>query len=156
MAIDRGKQWEQKFREDWERTVPDSDIVRFNDQVSRYAGYSSNISDFMCFKSPELFYIECKTVHGNTLPMSRLTQYDKMIVRKNITGVRPGFIVWWIDHDIVAWVPIHSVEQMKKDNKKSINVKMIKEKVYDIVVIPSVKKRVFMDSDYSVLIKTGE
>ena len=45
---------------------------------------------------------------------------------------------------------------MKKDNKKSINVKMIEKIVFDIVVIPSVKKRVFMDSDYSVLIKTGE
>lgn len=41
--------------------------------------------------------------------------------------------------------------KMKDDKKKSINVKMVEEKVYDIVVIPSTKKRVFLDSDYSVL-----
>ena len=37
------------------------------------------------------------------------------------------------------------------ENKKSINIKDIKADKYNFVIIPSVKKRVFMDSNYAVL-----
>ena len=40
---------------------------------------------------------------------------------------------------------------MKEDGKKSFNIKMLKENTYRIIEIPSVKKRVFLDADYSVL-----
>lgn len=156
MAINRGKQWEQKFKEDWTRTVPDSFLLRLPDQVSQFAGYSANICDFIGYKYPKLFLIECKSIHGNTLPLTNLTQFQKLTAYIDIKGIDVGVMLWWINHDIVAWIPIKSVMKMKEDGKKSINVKMVKEKVYDIVVIPSVKKRVFMDSDYSVLMKIGD
>lgn len=156
MAVNRGKQWEQKFREDWARTVPASFLLRLPDQVSKFAGYSSNICDFIGYNYPHLFLIECKSIHGNTLPFTNLTQFDKLIDYKDIKGVFPGVIVWWIKHDTVAWISVTEVMKMKNDGKKSINVKMVGEKVYDIVTIPSVKKRVFLDSDYSILTKLGE
>ena len=43
---------------------------------------------------------------------------------------------------------------MMKDGKKSINVKDID--TYRIIDIPSVKKRVFLDSDYTVLFDLQE
>ena len=45
---------------------------------------------------------------------------------------------------------------MKKDGKKSVGISAVDN--YNIIEIPSVKKRVFMDSDYSVLLslKDGE
>jgi Holliday junction resolvase len=152
MAISRGKQFETKFKEDWIRTVPNSFILRLPDQVSNFAGYSSNICDFIAYNYPNLFLIECKTIHGNTLPFSNLTQFEKLVQYKDIKGVYPGVVVWWIDRDVVAWISIETVIKMKQDENKSINVKMVEEKVYDILTIPSVKKRVFLDSDYSVII----
>lgn len=47
---------------------------------------------------------------------------------------------------------------MKEDNRKSVNVKYLDSNEYNIIEIPSVKKRVFMDSDYRCLadLKEGE
>lgn len=45
---------------------------------------------------------------------------------------------------------------MKKDNKKSIHINMLNDKTYNIIEIPSIKLKVFMDSDYRVLIKELE
>ena len=39
---------------------------------------------------------------------------------------------------------------MKLDGKKSVGLKAIQEG-YNIKIIPSIKKKVFMDSDYSCL-----
>lgn len=155
MAINRGTQFEEKFKEDWIKTVPDSFILRLPDQITYYSG-STNICDFLTYKHPELFLVECKTTHVGTFPFSNFPQYERMIKFKDVSGIRAGVVLWWIAHDTIAWIPIQSVEQMKKDKKKSINIKMIKEKVYDITLIPSVKKRVFFDSDYSVLLKKGD
>ena len=40
---------------------------------------------------------------------------------------------------------------MKEDGKKSVGVASVEEG-YNIIEIPSTKKRIFMDSDYSVLL----
>jgi hypothetical protein len=47
---------------------------------------------------------------------------------------------------------------MKKNGEKSFNIKMLEEKSYNIIEIPSVKKRVYLDSDYTILtsLKDGE
>jgi hypothetical protein len=58
-----------------------------------------------------------------------------------------------IDLDKVVFLPVEEVKKMKDDNCKSFNIKMLEEKVYNIIEIPSVKKRVFMDSDYSVIMR---
>ena len=128
MAINRGKQWEKKFQEDWERTMTDSVLIRLPDQVSQFAGYSSNICDFIGFKTPRLFLIECKTTHKNTFSLTDFRQYDKLIQYKNLSGVHAGVLLWWVTNEVVAWISIESIEKMKQDNKKSINIKMIEEK----------------------------
>lgn len=48
---------------------------------------------------------------------------------------------------------------MKLDNKKSVNIKKSIEEGYRIIEIPSIKKKIFCDSDYSILLtelKDGE
>ena len=42
---------------------------------------------------------------------------------------------------------------MIKDGKKSYNIKWLDDEnnTYDAIEIPSIKKRVYMDSDYTVL-----
>lgn len=156
MAINRGKSFEEKVKNDWIRTVPDSFILRLPDQVSQYHGTSSNISDFIAFAKRSLWLIECKSIHGNTFPLVNLRQYEKLVSYKDTKHVYPGILLWWVDHQKVAWVPIDSIQKMKKDDKKSINIKMLNSDEYKLVEIPSVPKRVFLDSDYSALLKLVE
>lgn len=68
---------------------------------------------------------------------------------EDIDGVKPVFIIWLYDKDIVFAVPCKTLTQMKKDGEKSVGLRNIDN--YNIIKIPSVKKRVFMESDYSIL-----
>lgn len=162
MARDRGKQFEDKLKKDWEKSLPSSFILRIPDQVSMYKNTSENICDFMMYNEPKLFLVEVKTVEGNTFSiqteskeiagkMTPFRQYYKLLKYKDYKGVFPGVMIWFQKHDKVVWFPIDSIEKMINDGKKSINIKMLKEQEYFMLDIPSVKKRVFMDSDYSVM-----
>ena len=112
---------------------------------------SSNISDFICFKTPNLFLIECKRHSGNTFPFSAFRQYEGLLEWKDVTGVHPGVVLWLYDHDKVLWVPITTFERLKQEDKKSFNIKMIGE--YECLELPSVKMRTFMTTDYSKLVE---
>ena len=151
MGINRGKAWETKFKEDWIKSMPDSSIDRLYDPVNGYTSIA-NISDFICYKYPNIFYMECKSHEGNTFPISALTQYEKLSKKVGIKGVRAGVVLWFIDHDCgILYVPISTFTKLIQDGKKSFNVKMIDDPNYPCLKIPSVKKRVFYDADYSVL-----
>ena len=62
-----------------------------------------------------------------------------------------GVGIWFHERDTVLYVPLRTIEKMKNDGKKSVNVRTIETEDYEYINIPSKKKRVFMDSDYSVL-----
>ena len=49
------------------------------------------------------------------------------------------------------YIPITTITKMKKDGKKSVGLKAIEEG-YNIKIIPSIKKRIYLDSDYSCLV----
>ena len=151
----KGKNFELVLREDWKFSVPDSTIDRIYDSVSGYKTIS-NVSDFIAYKMPNIFYLEAKTVKGNTFPFQNLTQYDKLSAKVGIPGVRAGVVIWFYEHDRIVYVPISSVTKMKEDGKKSINITTLDTDKYRFIEIPSVKKRVFMASDYSVLTETQE
>ena len=152
MGTNRGKQFEQKFKEDFSR-IPGVSIDRLYDQVSGMYGVR-NICDFIVYKKPLLFYIELKSHLGNTFPLSNLKQYDKLCNKVGIEGVRAGVIIWFIDHDKIYYVPISTITKMLGEGKKSVNVKDID--TYRIISIPSIKKRVFLDSDYTPLFELQE
>lgn len=152
MAYNLGKAFEQKFKENFLATVPNSSVDRLYDPVGGYKAIT-NICDFICYKEPNIFYIECKSHKGNTFPFSCLTQYEKLLSKIGIPGVRVGVILWMIEKDVVVYLPLSTIRQMKDDGKKSFNVytDLFKNKVYNIIEIPSIKKRTFMNSDYIVL-----
>lgn len=156
MGLNRGKQFEKKFANDFLK-IENSSLDRLYDVTSGYRSISQ-ISDFIGYIYPNIFYLECKTHKGNTFPLTNLTQYEKLLPKVGIKGVRVGMILWMIEHDVIVYIPISSIKKMKEDGKKSFNIKMLKENIYRIIEIPSVKKRVFLDADYSVLknLKEGE
>ena len=124
--------------------------------MSGYMG-QRNVGDFICYKYPLMFIIDCKSIQGNTLPFSDLRQYDQMLEYKNIKGVRIGFVVWFVDHDKVLWIPVQTMEKIQKEGLKSYNIrKMFDNDDYPILEIPSYKLRTFMKSNYSELINYGK
>ncbi len=156
MALNYGKQFEQKFKEDFLK-VPNATLDRLYDTTFGYKSISQ-ICDFIGYIEPNIFYLECKSTQGNTFAISKLTQYDKLKEKVGIPGVRTGVIIWFYDHGKVIYVPISTITKAIADNKKSINIKMLDEKLYNLIEIPSKKRRIFLDSDYSILttLKEGE
>ena len=149
MAQNKGKEFEARFKQQFLASFPNSFILRLPDQVSGYKYTSSNICDFIGYAKGKLYLIECKTHLGASFPLSNLSQYNKLLPYVGIPGVRVGVVLWLIDKDKILYVPISTVIQMKIKNKKSISYKDIDK--WRITEIPSIKKVVFMDSDYSVL-----
>ena len=155
MAVNRGKKFESKLKEDFERSFPLGTIDRIYDQMSGYKTIA-NISDFIGYNYPYLFYIEAKTHLGNTFPFSNLTQYDALCSKVGIKGVRAGVVIWFQSHSRVVYVPIKTITKMKKAGKKSINITKIDNEGYRFIEIPSKKLRVFMESDYSILMTLND
>lgn len=151
MAKSKGKEFEEQFKRDWLGTFPNSVCYRLPDQQSRYKHSSKNPCDFFCFEYTigKLCLVEVKSHLGNTLPFSCIKQYDELLKYIDTPGVIAGVVAWFIDHDKVLWISIEEMEKMKKDNKKSINIKMLEESLYNIVDVPSIKKRTYLSSDYS-------
>lgn len=153
MSVNYGKKFEAKLKEDWLK-IPNATIDRLYDPGFGMKGIK-NICDFIAYVFPNIYYLEAKTIQGNTFPIANLTQYDKLITKKDIPGIIVGAIIWFRDHSKVIFVPIKTFEQLKKDGKKSINIKMLQTNEYEIVDIPSIKRRLFLDSDYSILQTLG-
>lgn len=147
MAKNYGKEFEQKFKEDFLK-LEDSTIDRLYDTMNGYKSIKQ-VSDFIGYVFPNIFYIECKSHRGASIPMGNITQYDKLKEKIGIKGVRVGVVLWLVDKDKVLYIPMSTIKQLKENGEKSIGIRHLEE--YNIIEIPSVKKRVFMDSDYTIL-----
>jgi hypothetical protein len=154
MAQNRGKAFEQKLKEDFSK-ISGAYIYRVPDQLGGLKG-QIGICDFIGFCYPSIFFLEAKTILGNTFPITNFTQFDKLMSIPDVRGVHRGVVMRFQTHDTVVYVPLTTFVKLKQDNKKSFNIKYIDSKEYECLVIPSVKKRVFMDSDYSVLLSLPE
>ena len=152
---DRGKQFEERFRADWLKTFPQSVIIRLPDQMSGYKTTSRNICDFICFNDGILYLIECKSHKGASIPFECIRQHNLMKSFVGIKGVRVGVVLWLYEKDVEYYIPTSTIETLKKENKKSVGLKAVEEG-YNIKVIPTTKKRVFLEADYSVLSELSE
>ena len=149
MSDNIGKKFERRFQKNFLK-MPGSTIDRLYDVTLGYENISQ-ICDFIGYVYPNIVYVECKAYKGNTFPLSKLTQYDKLLAKKDVNGAIAGAVIWFYERDKVLFAPIKTIEQMKNDGKKSI--KYTDDELYNIIDVPSVKRRTFMDSDYSVIFK---
>lgn len=149
MSQNRGKDFEKVIKEAFEK-VPDVSVVRLHDQTTGFLG-SSNHCDFIVYKKPYEYHIECKSVHGNTFPLSNITdnQFKGLLEKSKIKGVIAGVIVWWVDKDVTKFIPIEIINYMKTMcNKKSVSYdtpRCYPECYGDIIDIHGKKKRVFFE-----------
>lgn len=157
MAENRGKKFEGVIREAFEK-VPNTSIIRLPDPTNGYLGIR-NISDFIVYHYPNQYFIECKSVHGNLLPFSNITenQWNGMLEMSNINGVIAGVICWWVDKDITMFLPIQFLKEAKENHFASIPSDYADKWILDSysclpIIIKGTKKRVFFDYDLEVLI----
>lgn len=147
----RGKDFEKKFREDFLKNPKCVFIYRIPDQLSGYKGSSTNICDFIVYNDSKLYLIETKSHNGNTWPFSSFPQYNRMVEYVGKPGIRVGVVLWLVDKDTVVYLPLNTIKEMILEGKKSFNIKDLQNENYRVILIPSKKKRIFMDSDYSIL-----
>ena len=154
MPYNRGKKFEDKFKSDFLK-IPNSTIDRLYDVTMGYKTITQ-VSDFIGYIYPNIYFLECKSHKGASLPLSCISQFDSLKSKIGIPGVRSGVILWLIEKDKVLYIPTSTLVTLKEDGEKSVGLRHIGK--YNILNIPSIKKRVFMDSDYSVLqiLKEGE
>lgn len=145
----KGKNFEERFKEDWKKSFPNGTIDRLYDPTSGFLSIT-NICDFICYNYPNIFYIECKSCQGASLPFANITQYDKLKMKIGIEGVRVGVVLWLYEKDKVFYIPASTIKRMKEEGKKSVGLKAVEEG-YNIIEIPSTKLRTYMKSDYSIL-----
>ncbi len=152
MSNNLGKSFEAKFKTDWRKTFPGTFIYRLKDLMNGYKETSGNPCDFLCFpNNGKLYMVECKEHKGASIPFAAIPQYERLLEYKDLPNIYPGVVVWFSEKDTVIWVGIKEMEKMVKDGEKSIGLRMLDKKMYNIIVLPSVKKRIFMDTDYSIL-----
>ncbi len=155
MADNRGKQFEQKLRIDFLKTVPNSTIDRIYDTMNGYKSIS-NVSDFIGYAYPNIFYLECKSHKGASIPFENITQYDKLKKKIGIPGVRTGICLWLYEHNEVGiiYIPTSTIKKMKADGLKSFGIRHLGNEKYPSYQLPTLKeKQVFLDTDYSLLMQ---
>ena len=99
MAVNRGKQFEEKFKQDFS-SIPDSSVDRLYDVTTGYKNIKQ-VCDFIAYMYPNIFYIECKSHKGASLPLSNITQYDNLKRKVGRKGVRSGVVLWLYEKDKV-------------------------------------------------------
>ena len=155
MAVNKGKQWEAKVKEDFSK-LPYSTIDRIYDVTTGHKSIS-NIADFIGYVKPSIYYIEAKSIKGNTFPLTNLTQYDKLCAKVGIPGVRAGVILWAIEKKIVLYIPINTFTKIKAAGKKSFNLtKDLNSSDFPSILLPSSTSRVFPTVDYTPLLSLPE
>lgn len=152
MALNKGKIFEDKFKEDWKKCFRKTLVYRLVDQVSGFKTTSQNACDFLCFPGKKLFMIECKSHDGASIPFSAIPQYERLLEYKDFENVVPGIVIWFKEKDKIIWVDINTAEKIYNDGNKSIQLKMFTDKTYDLKEIPSIKKRVYLEADYSYIV----
>lgn len=155
MALNKGKQWEQKIKEDFSK-LPGATFDRLYDVEGGKLGVR-NICDAIGYCFPFHFYIEAKSCKGNTFPLTNLSQYEKLKEKVGIKGVRAGVILWAIEKKIVLYIPINTFTKIKAAGKKSFNLtKDLNSSDFPSLLLPSSTSRVFPTVDYTPLLNLPE
>ena len=149
LAVNRGKSFENEILKQLKQ-INGVSVDRVHDQTTGFRG-SKNICDIIAYRYPNQFYFECKTVHGNVLPFSNISdnQWEGLLEKSTKLGVFAGVICWWVDKGITAFIPIALLYMLLLHGKKSIRYDCEYNLfgAYKMLLIKGKKKRVFFDYD---------
>lgn len=155
--VNRGKDFEGQVHDGFAK-IDGVSIDRLPDPMAGYAGVR-NICDFLVYKYPTQYYIECKSCYGNTLsihsndPKKKYgaitnNQWEGLLEKSKIPGVRAGIMVWFIDHDVTFWYDIRLLQECKDYGMKSISWANSLGHNNLCQIIAGQKRRVLFDYDF--------
>lgn len=143
----RGKDFEVEIRKCLE-ILPNVSFDRLPDPMAGYSGVK-NICDFSMYNYPHMFFLECKSLYGNTLNYKGAitqNQWDGMFEKSKIKGCIAGVCVWFIDYDVTAFVKIQDLHDHKNSGAKSLNIENItSNESIPHILIDGIKKRVMFN-----------
>lgn len=152
--INAGKKFEARFKLDWKRCFPKEFIYRLPDQMSGKYG-STNPCDFFAIGNKRFYLIECKAHEGKSINWAQISQVETLInYQKEFPDILAGVVIWFYECDQVIFVSARTCAQMISEGEASIGLRMLKsdyKKQYQIIVIPSKKLKVYLESDYTIL-----
>lgn len=121
-----GKKGEEKVQLWLDRPDEGYSFDRIPDQMNGFKG-SSNICDFICYKYPEMYYIECKSTWEDRFDFSMLTekQHDGLLEKSRISHVHGWVIVLFASYKRAFVIDIRDIKRMEDSGKKSINIHKI-------------------------------
>ena len=146
MAINRGKQFEKVIQAGFKQ-LPYVAIDRINDATGGYMGIKS-YCDYIIYRRPYAYYIECKAISGNTLNFQSHiseTQWNGLYTRSLVDGAIAGILVWFTEHDKTYFVDIRVLHELRDRNYRSLNIKDLPFKGLKTLELRGVKKRVLFN-----------
>lgn len=155
--VNRGKDFEGQVHDGFAK-IEGVSIDRLPDPMAGYAGVR-NICDFLVYKYPTQYYVECKSCYGNTLSIhsndpkrkyGAITnnQWEGLLEKSKIPGVRAGVMIWFIDHDVTFWYDIRLLQACKDYGMKSIPWANSLCHNDQCRIIEGKKRRVLFDYDF--------
>lgn len=147
MSKNRGKDFESKVSE----AIKSLGICieRLYDVTSGHLGIHTP-SDFIAYKYPSMYYLECKSITGNTLRIADIRQFDDLLVRSKYDGVFAGLLIWYIDCKETFWVDIRYINKIKNEGLKSLNRKNLEVENSNYVrLIDATYPRIYGKYDFS-------
>ena len=153
-ASNLGKKAEGKVKEWLDRPDDGYSFDRIKDQMTGFYG-SSNICDFTCFKSPNMYYIESKATWADRFDFNMLTQtqHDGLLAKSNIRHVYGIVIVLFATYQRAFVIDIREIKRLEDKGVKSINIKKVDkwEFLYqEIETVPSRKQLLDYTGDLEV------
>lgn len=147
-----GKKAEAKIAEWLNRPEDGYSFDRIKDQMTGFYG-SSNICDFTCFKSPNMYYIESKATWEDRFDFSMLTetQHNGLLEKSKIPNVWGLVIVLFLSYKRAFILDIRDIKELEDSGKKSLNIKKI-----DKWTIPFIEIETIPNNRKKLLDYTGE
>lgn len=145
--MNRGKQFEDLVRSSISK-LENTLIVRLYDVTTGYLN-QNNICDYIVYRHPTIFLIECKAIQVSTLNFKshiRENQLNGLLESSKIYGVKAGILCWFINHNKTLFIPIEYIQELQEKGYKSFNINNYN--ISAVYEVPGKKKRVFFEYDF--------
>lgn len=142
MSTSFGKKAEQKIKEWLDKPEFGYSFDRIPDQLGGFYG-GRNICDFICFKSPYMFYIESKETEHDRFEFSRISevQYCGLLKKSKIENCFGLVFVLFSTYQRCFIFKIQDIDALIKSGKKSVNVKKIDKWNIPYIEVPTTSSR---------------
>jgi len=141
---DHGKKAEKKIKEWLNRPQDGYSFDRIPDQMTGYYRISRNICDFICYKYPNMYYIESKCTEHDRFDFSELsdTQRNGLRLKSDILGAYGLVIVCFAYYKRAFVFNIRDIadidpdKDIDADDKTFLTIKSVNIKKIDKWTIP--------------------